>query len=176
MNIARLLKVHTDSPRLSSTSIFPDSIPHCFNNRPHQIEAEIKSSSAIQLMHIHHLVSTAFTRYSSSESSLTLHRLEDVLGRAMSIAQSLYQCYLSCNDAFPPPQIRDDWARAVWSEACARVTTNPIPQPLAQLASLSFWLRFCTASHHRLVSKQQHESHHRYKDEDNAFHRKLLLL
>ncbi|KAH9965687.1 hypothetical protein BGW80DRAFT_1343800, partial [Lactifluus volemus] len=72
-------------------------------------------------------------QFGHSSSSYAHFPSENVLDRVMSIAKSLYRCHLSCNDAFPPRQTRAEWARAVWSEACARVATNPLPLPQAEL-------------------------------------------
>jgi hypothetical protein len=43
----------------------------------------------------------------------------------MSVAQPLYRCYLSCQDAFPSHAMVDDWLVYVWFEACARTEVDP---------------------------------------------------
>ena len=35
-------------------------------------------------------------------------------------ARALYRCRLSCKDAFPSPDLKKEWAKDVWDEACAR--------------------------------------------------------
>jgi hypothetical protein len=38
----------------------------------------------------------------------------------MRTARSLYRCYLSCKDAFPTPDLKEELVKAVWNEACVR--------------------------------------------------------
>ena len=38
----------------------------------------------------------------------------------MRTARSLYRCYLSCKEAFPTPDLKEELVKAVWNEACAR--------------------------------------------------------
>ena len=45
--------------------------------------------------------------------------------RVTGIAQALWRCYLTCNDAFPIPSKRDEWAAVVWCEASVRAGTYP---------------------------------------------------
>jgi hypothetical protein len=40
--------------------------------------------------------------------------------RVVNTAQSLYRCRLSCKEAFPPPDLKKEWARDVWNEACEK--------------------------------------------------------
>ena len=35
-------------------------------------------------------------------------------------ARSLYRCYLSCKDAFPTHDLKEELVKAIWDEACAR--------------------------------------------------------
>jgi hypothetical protein len=51
--------------------------------------------------------------------------VDDIYTRVTRTAKSLYQCYLSCTDAFPPPIAKEEWAKNVWNEACARRGTHP---------------------------------------------------
>ena len=44
--------------------------------------------------------------------------------RVTSVALSLYRIYLSCKDAFPTPQMKEDWAEIVWREACVKTDTD----------------------------------------------------
>jgi len=47
----------------------------------------------------------------------------------LRVAQSLYQCYLSCKEAFPSPHLRQEWVAAAWSEACSRTGIYPVRLP-----------------------------------------------
>jgi len=47
-------------------------------------------------------------------------------------AQSLYRCWLSCKDAFPPSLVQDDWVKDVWKEICYRTEVHPSPNLLGQ--------------------------------------------
>jgi hypothetical protein len=40
-------------------------------------------------------------------------------------ARSLYRCFLSCKDAFPTPDMKEELAKGVWNEACAREGALP---------------------------------------------------
>ena len=44
--------------------------------------------------------------------------------RVTGVALSLCRIYLSCKDAFPTPQMKDDWAAIVWREACVKTGTD----------------------------------------------------
>ena len=46
--------------------------------------------------------------------------LEDMHSGVVETAQSLYRCRLSCKDAFPSPDLKKEWARDAWNEACAK--------------------------------------------------------
>ena len=48
------------------------------------------------------------------------HGLEDMHSGVVETAQSLYRCRLSCKDAFPSPDLKNEWARDAWNEACAK--------------------------------------------------------
>ncbi|KAF8484453.1 hypothetical protein DFH94DRAFT_713756 [Russula ochroleuca] len=48
--------------------------------------------------------------------------------RVISVAKPLYRSYLCCNDAFPTPSKKDEWAAIVWCEASVR--TGKYPGPL----------------------------------------------
>jgi len=45
------------------------------------------------------------------------------------VAKSLYQCYLSCKEAFPSLHLKQEWVAAAWSEACSRTEIYPIRLP-----------------------------------------------
>ncbi|KAH9000711.1 hypothetical protein EDB86DRAFT_3101364 [Lactarius hatsudake] len=45
--------------------------------------------------------------------------------RVTGVALSLCKVYLSCKDAFPTPQMKDEWGVAIWREACTRTGANP---------------------------------------------------
>jgi hypothetical protein len=44
-----------------------------------------------------------------------------------SVAKPLYRCYLSCQEAFPTPTQKREWAAIVWCEASVRTGTYPGP-------------------------------------------------
>ena len=48
------------------------------------------------------------------------HGPEGIYGYVMSNARSLYRCYLSCKNAFPTPDLKEELVKDVWNEACAR--------------------------------------------------------
>jgi hypothetical protein len=48
--------------------------------------------------------------------------LDDNHGRVVMTARALYRCRLSCKDAFPPPDLKIEWAKDAWDEACVKVT------------------------------------------------------
>jgi len=50
---------------------------------------------------------------------------EDVFNRVISAARPLYRCYLSCEDAFPSPDMKAEWLDDVWSDACERIGVEP---------------------------------------------------
>jgi len=59
----------------------------------------------------------------------------------MSVAQPLYRCYLTSQDAFPPPDMKADWLDHVWYEACRRtgvVDPRSLSLPHVEEASLIF--------------------------------------
>jgi Domain of unknown function (DUF6532) len=49
-----------------------------------------------------------------------LESLDDNHGRVVMTARALYRCRLSCKDAFPSPDLKEEWAKDVWKEACAK--------------------------------------------------------
>jgi hypothetical protein len=61
-------------------------------------------------------------------------------------AQSLYRCFLSCRDAFPSPDRKEELATAVWDEACAREGAHP--DLLRQDEEASFFLFTCGSDSH----------------------------
>ena len=50
---------------------------------------------------------------------------DDIYGRVIRTARSLYRCSFSCKDAFPLPEMKENLAKFVWNEACAREGANP---------------------------------------------------
>ena len=60
--------------------------------------------------------------------------------RVMSVAQRLYRCYLTCQDAFPPPD-KADWVDHVWCEACGMTGVDPRSLALPHIEEVS--LIFC---------------------------------
>lgn len=50
---------------------------------------------------------------------------EDIYGRVIKTARSLYRCSLSCKDAFPSPDMKEKLAKIVWNEACTREGAHP---------------------------------------------------
>jgi hypothetical protein len=51
---------------------------------------------------------------------LTLHGLDGNHGRVVVTARALYRCRLSCKNAFPSPNLKEEWAKEAWKEACAK--------------------------------------------------------
>lgn len=51
------------------------------------------------------------------------HGLED--SRVIKTARSLYRCFLSCKDAFPSPEMKEQIAKGVWDEARVRERAHP---------------------------------------------------
>ena len=54
----------------------------------------------------------------------TAHRLE-VSSRVTTTARSLYRCFLSCKEAFPTPDMKEELTRRVWDEARHREGAHP---------------------------------------------------
>ena len=68
----------------------------------------------------------------------TLHGLEDNLNRTIGVAQSLYRCRLSCKDAFPPQNLKEEWIAVAWKEACEKTGGCPSSPPLRDEACSVF--------------------------------------
>jgi hypothetical protein len=64
----------------------------------------------------------------------TLHALDDSFSRIIWVARSLYRCHLSCKDAFPSQNLKEQWTAAVWKEACERTGASPGSPPAAVTA------------------------------------------
>jgi hypothetical protein len=60
--------------------------------------------------------------------------------RVMSVAQRLYRCYLTCQDAFPSPDTAD-WLDYVWCKTCERTGEDPSSLALPHVEEVS--LMFC---------------------------------
>ncbi len=71
------------------------------------------------------------------------------------VALSLCKIYLSCKDAFPTPQMKEDWEAIVWREACVKAGANlelfspyelarPIPTTTWRVLTISFSLQTVT--------------------------------
>jgi len=56
----------------------------------------------------------------------------DNLNQVTKIAQRLYRCHLSCNDAFPSPSMKEKWIEDVWGNACQRTCGYPHTPPPAE--------------------------------------------
>ena len=67
------------------------------------------------------------------------HGLENVSSHVTRTAQSLYRCFLSCKDAFPSPEMKEQIAKGVWDEACAREGVRPDLPRQDEKASLLFF-------------------------------------
>jgi len=66
-----------------------------------------------------HLVGFAFALNHIRELD-SAHGSEDVNCRVKKIAQSLYRCWLSCKEAFPSSDTKDEWVAGVWNVACLK--------------------------------------------------------
>jgi hypothetical protein len=58
------------------------------------------------------------------------HGLEEIYRPVIKVARPLYRCWISCKDAFPSSDMKEEWVVGVWKEACFRTGTNPnlLPQ------------------------------------------------
>jgi len=54
----------------------------------------------------------------------------DNFSRIIRVARSLYRCHLSCKDAFPSQNLKEQWIAAVWREAYERTGGFPGSPPL----------------------------------------------
>lgn len=70
-----------------------------------------------------------FVMYRIVESD-TLYELEVNLNRIIDVARSLYRCHLSCKNAFPPHDLREEWVAAAWEEACEKTGGYSSSPPL----------------------------------------------
>jgi hypothetical protein len=70
----------------------------------------------------------------------------DLFNRVMSVARPLYRSYLTCQNAFPAPDMKNDWLDYVWCEACERTGVNPfsLAPPHIEEASLTFCRMFAS--------------------------------
>src|SRR5712671_5401171 len=96
-----------------------------FRHRPHQRESKMPPFFINRRVHhqVYHLqVSGVITSNSD-------HALDESFGRVLSVAQSLYRCYLSCKEAFPSHHSKGEWVAAAWSEACSRTGIYPSRSP-----------------------------------------------
>ena len=96
----------------------------------HQTEAEAKP--ILHVYELHHQCTPVvrllwnFLRTQTEPS----RGLEDEPDSVMRVARPLYRSYLSCMNAFPTPQEKEEWHAAVWGEACERagVSLRLLPQ------------------------------------------------
>ncbi len=101
----------------------------------YQTEAEMMPFSLNHLTHWCLLMvgfTFAFSRILQPDSPCGL---EDDSDHVIRVARHLYRCYLSCNDAFPSPYLKDEWIAVVWSDAYARIGGCASSSPLAEEAS-----------------------------------------
>ena len=104
----------------------------------YQTEAEMVPFSLSHRIHWC-LLMVGFTFAFPVYSNLTPRGLEDNSednsDHVIRVARHLYSCYLSCNDAFPSPYLKDEWIAVVWSDAYARIGGCANSSPLAEEAS-----------------------------------------
>ena len=98
-------------------------ISYYFHHRVYQTEASAKPSFTTNQVHHRDLVSFAFAL--TVYANLIVHGLENIYGRVIRTARSLHRCFLSCKDAFPPPDMKGELAKVVWNEACAWEGADP---------------------------------------------------
>jgi len=68
------------------------------------------------------------------DTSSTTANCPSNLNKVTRIAQRLYRCHLSCNDAFPSPCMKDKWLKVAWSNACERACGySHTPPPVEEL-------------------------------------------
>ena len=77
---------------------------------------------------------------------LTPFMIETIFDRVIKVARPLYRCYLSCEDAFPSPSMKEEWIAVVWSEACAKTGVNSNSLRHDKEASFSVSVKYCTIS------------------------------
>ena len=94
--------------------------------------------------------------------------------RATGVALSLCRVYLSCKDAFPTPQMKDDWALALWHEACVKTGANL--ESFTPYDLVSPFPRRCFVYSLVSVCGRQHETDRRREDEDHACRGAFLWL
>ena len=70
---------------------------------------------------------------------LTLFELgHSIYSHVIRTARSLYRCRLSCKDAFPSPDLKEELAKDVWYEACMREGVYPDLLNKNEVAGLFF--------------------------------------
>lgn len=93
--------------------------------------SQYASERASDVTHCHHQSGTSpgYRRFRLRIRRIrefdTVYGSEDIYTRVTRTAKSLYQCYLSCSDAFPTPIAKEELAKDVWNEACAMRGTHP---------------------------------------------------
>jgi hypothetical protein len=148
-NIMSLPNVYTEKPRLSSHVTFHTihlSFTVCIGENPGPIPVSrpsryIRVIGRWSVSYLHsryfsekqtmrrrrrlsaplalknqHLVKNMATIY----ANLTARGPEDIYRPVIMTARSLYRCLLSCKDAFPSSNMKDEWVVGVWNEACFR--------------------------------------------------------
>ena len=80
---------------------------------------------------VHHLILVGSLCTHSVREFDSVYGLEDIY-RLQRLAQSLYQCWLTCKDPFPPPPslTQGGWVKDVWDEVCYRSAVHPSPDLL----------------------------------------------
>jgi len=131
-NIVRPQEMHIDSPRLHSHSTF--HVVYVLLSLSQRVSDRGRDDAYFSQQQHGTSSAPANGRFYFGISRIlgpdTLIGLEDNLSRIIGVARSLYRCHLSCKDAFPPQNLKEEWITAAWKEACERTGGCPSSPPL----------------------------------------------
>jgi hypothetical protein len=97
------------------------AISYNCHHRKHRTEVWTQLGVSTNRVHHRDLVSFTFALNAYSIRELdSAYGIEDIESRVIRTAQSQYRCFLSCRDPFPTDDTKEELAKAVWKEACAR--------------------------------------------------------
>jgi len=135
-NIVRPQEMHIDSPRLHSHSTF--RVVYVLLSLSQRVSDRGRDDAYFSQPQHGTSSGPANGRFYFGISRIlepdTLLGLEDNLNRIIGVARSLYRCRLSCKDAFPPQNLKEEWIAAAWKEACERTGECPSSPPLTDEA------------------------------------------
>jgi hypothetical protein len=73
-------------------------------------------------------------------ANLTARGSKVIYRPVITIARSLYRYLLSCKDAFPSSNMKDEWVIDVWNEACFRTRERRLFVPRDEEACLFYYM------------------------------------